>query len=252
MKNIRIIPRLDIKGHNIVKPVQTEALRIVGNPKELACKYYKQGADEIIYMDIVASLYQRNIDFEFLKLVCDGIFIPFTVGGGIRTIKDINNALRSGADKIAINTHAINNPEFLSEAIKEFGAQCIVLSVDAKKRPNGTWEAYTDGGRERTGKDVIKWVSEAIDLGVGEILITSIDMDGTRNGYDISLIEHISSISTMPVIACGGASGPKSMLEAVNIGKADALSMASILHYDDFEIYALKKYLSNAGLNIRI
>ena len=147
MKNIRVIPRLDIKGPNVVKPVHTEALRVVGNPKELAKRYYEEGADELIYLDIVASLYQRNLDFDLLKSVTENIFIPVTVGGGIRTIHDINNALRSGADKVAINTYAVRRPKFLSEASREFGSQCVVLYIEAKKQKDGSYEAYTDGGR---------------------------------------------------------------------------------------------------------
>ncbi|MBI5728779.1 MAG: tRNA-dihydrouridine synthase, partial [Candidatus Magasanikbacteria bacterium] len=157
MKNVRIIPRLDIKGQNVVKPVQTEALRIVGKPKELACRYYEEGADELIYLDIVASLYQRNLDFDLLKFVTQDIFIPVTVGGGIRTIHDINNALRAGADKVAINTHVIHHPEFITEAAKEFGSQCVVLFVEAKKQSNGSYEVYTDGGRERSGVEALSW-----------------------------------------------------------------------------------------------
>src|SRR3990167_1380635 len=177
-KNVRIIPRLDIKGPNVVKPVMTEALRIVGNPRELAYRYYKEKADEIVYMDIVASLYGRNLDLDQLKTVTEGIFIPITVGGGIRSIGDINNALRAGADKVAINTNAISHPEFLKEAVETFGAQCIVLSVDAKKQANGQYEPYTDGGREKTGKEVVPWVKKAIEMGVGEIMVASIDKEG--------------------------------------------------------------------------
>src|SRR3989344_2937347 len=185
MKTVRLIPRLDIKGSNIVKGVHTEGLRVVGHPKELALKYYQEGADEIAYMDIVASLYDRNLDFDQLRSVCDNIFIPFTVGGGIRSINDINNALRAGADKVAINTHAIHHPEFLAEAARNFGSQCIVLSIEAKKIRVNKWEAYTEGGRERTSVDVVEWARTAIDLGVGEIMLTSIDQDGTQRGYDM-------------------------------------------------------------------
>src|SRR3989338_1993955 len=222
MKNIRIIPRLDIKGPNVIKGVHTEGLRIVGDPKKLAAEYYQQGADEIIYMDIVASLYQRNLDFDQLKSVSDNIFIPFTVGGGIRSINDINNALHSGADKVAINTYAVKNPEFLSEAAKKFGAQCIVLSVEAKKIAENKWEAYTDGGRERTGLDAVSWIKKAIDLGVGEILITSIDRDGTYQGYDMELIKAVTSFAPIPVIAHGGAGSPENILEVIRDAKADA------------------------------
>ncbi|KKS00016.1 MAG: imidazole glycerol phosphate synthase subunit HisF [Candidatus Magasanikbacteria bacterium GW2011_GWC2_41_17] len=252
MKNIRIIPRLDIKGPNVVKPIHTEALRVVGNPQELAYRYYQEGADELIYLDIVASLYQRNLDFELLKSVTQNIFIPITVGGGIRTIHDINNALRSGADKVAINTRIVHHSEFITEAVKKFGSQCIVLFVEAKKKLDGSYEVYTDGGREHSRKDVIEWVKQAIDLGVGEILLSSIDQDGTRRGYDIELLEKINQFATIPVIAHGGAGSFESLKEAVNTGLADALAMSSVLHYNDFSINEAKQYLKKNNINVRI
>jgi imidazole glycerol-phosphate synthase subunit HisF len=252
MKNVRLIPRLDIKGPNVVKPVQTDALRIVGNPKELADRYYREGADELIYLDIVASLYQRNIDFDLLKSVTENIFIPITVGGGIRSIHDINNVLRSGADKIAVNTHAVRHPEFIPEAVREFGSQCIVLYVEAKRQSNGEYEAYTDGGRERSGLEVVEWVKQALDLGVGEILITSVDRDGTRKGYDLELVEKITEFSHVPVIAHGGAGKPETLRDAIIRGKADALGVASIFHYQESSILEIKKYLKGEDINVRI
>jgi len=252
MKNVRIIPRLDIKGPNVVKPVHTEALRVVGNPKELIQRYYREGADEIIYMDIVASLYQRNLDFDLLKSVTDGIFIPFTVGGGIRSIHDINSALRSGADKVAINTFAIHHPEFITEAAKEFGSQCVVLSIEAKKQPNGTWEAYTDGGREPSGVDAVAWAKKGMELGAGEIMITSIDRDGTRRGYDLELIKRITDFAIVPVIVYGGAGSPEQVKNVILEGKADAAAAASVFHYKDFSIGDLKKYLKEENINVRL
>ncbi|QQG42893.1 MAG: imidazole glycerol phosphate synthase subunit HisF [Candidatus Giovannonibacteria bacterium] len=251
MKNIRIIPRLDIKGPNVVKPVHTEALRVVGDPKESAIRYHKEGADELIYLDIVASLYQRNLDFDLLKSVTENIFIPVTVGGGIRTIHDINNALRSGADKVAINTYAVRHPEFLSEAAKEFGSQCIVLYIEAKKQPNGAYEAYTDGGREHSGLDAVEWARRGIELGVGEILVTSVDRDGTRRGYDLDLIRRISAFSPVPVIAHGGAGDLESLDKVIMDGKADAISASSIFHYGDFKIGDVKNYLKAKNINVR-
>lgn len=251
MKKIRIIPRLDIKGPNVVKGIHCEGLRVIGDPSVLARKYYKNGADELLCMDIVASLYQRNFDFDLLRSISDGIFIPITVGGGIRSINDINNALRAGADKVAINTHAIKNPSLLKEASKKFGSQCIVLSVEAKKRPDGSWEAYTDGGREHTGINAIEWIKKALGLGIGEIVITSIDNDGTRKGYDIELIQKISSFSTVPVIVYGGAEGPKSFFDILKKCEPEGLSAASIFHYDDFRINDIKKYLSTKNFPIR-
>ncbi|MDP3710337.1 MAG: imidazole glycerol phosphate synthase cyclase subunit [bacterium] len=249
--NKRIIARLDIKGGNVVKPVHTEALRIVGKPRERAELYYKQGIDEIVYMDIVASLYGRNLDFDLLRSVAENIFVPLTVGGGIRTIKDINEALRSGADKVAINTYAIGNPNFLEKAIHEFGSQCIVLSIEAKKQANGHWEAYTDGGRERTGVDVVEWARQGIKRGVGELLITSIDRDGTRQGYDLDLIKRISSLSPIPVIAYGGAGKPEDMGEVIKKARADAVAAASIFHYDLCSVREIKKHLNSIGVYTR-
>lgn len=252
MKNIRIIPRLDIKGPNVVKPIQTEALRVVGNPKELATRYYLEGADEIIYLDIVASLYQRNLNFDLLKSVTKDIFIPVTAGGGIRTIRDINYALRSGADKVAINTHLVRNPKFINEAVKEFGSQCIVLFIEAKKQVDGSYEVYTDGGRERTGLEIIDWAKKAVKLGVGEILISSIDKDGTKNGFDIELLKKINRIAPIPVIAHGGAGSLDSLKSAVQDGGADALGISSILHYRDYSIKEIKNFLKSNNINVRI
>lgn len=250
-KNIRIVTRLDIKGPNVVKPVMTEALRIVGKPRELIKRYYKEGADEIVYMDIVASLYGRNLDLEQLQQVTEGIFIPITVGGGIRSIGDINNALRSGADKVAINTYAVSHPRFLKEAVETFGAQCIVLSVDAKKLQDGRYEPYTDGGREKTGREVVPWVKEAIKMGVGEVMIASIDREGTRQGYDLELVRSITSFSPVPVIVHAGAGSLDSIYEVIKVGSADAVSASSIFHYKEQNIRNVKKYLAKKGIPIR-
>ena len=251
MKNTRIIPLLHIKGPNVVKPVHTEALRIVGQPKELAKRYYEEGADEIIYLDIVASLYQRNLDFDLLKVVTENIFVPVTVGGGIRSIHDINNALRAGADKVAVNTYAIHHPEFLTEAAKEFGSQCIVLYIEAKRQPGGMYEVYTDGGRERSGVEAVGWARRGIELGAGEILVTSIDQDGTRRGYDLELVKKITEFSPIPVIAHGGAGKPDSILEVIKNGRADAASASSIFHYQELDIAHVKKHLRNNEVNVR-
>lgn len=252
MKNIRVIPLLHIKGPNVVKPVHTEALRIVGNPEELANRYYQEGADEIIYLDIVASLYQRNFDFELLKSVSRDVFIPFTVGGGIRTIQDIRNALRVGADKVAINTHAMKNPDFLKAASKVYGSQCIVLFIEAKKIGNGKWEAYTDGGREKTGIDAVEWAKRGVDLGVGEILITSIDRDGTQKGYESELVSAVTSWAPIPVVAHGGAGDFQTVEDVVLKDKADAVALSSSLHYKNFSIKELKRHLYNKKINVRI
>ncbi len=247
---MRLITRLDIKGPNVVKTVRTEGLRVVGNPKELAERYYAEGADELIYLDIVASLYQRNLDFDQLKAVSENIFIPLTAGGGIRSVHDIGMALRSGADKVAINTYAIKNPEFLREAAETFGSQCIVLSVEAKRVGEGKWEAYTDGGREHTGVDAIEWIKKGIALGAGEILLTSIDADGTRNGYDLELIRAVKSFATVPVVAHGGAGKPADVVEAAKTG-TDAISASSIFHYNLFSFQETKEALKDAGYAVR-
>ncbi|KKT57843.1 MAG: imidazole glycerol phosphate synthase subunit HisF [Candidatus Giovannonibacteria bacterium GW2011_GWC2_44_9] len=252
VKNIRILPLLNIKGMNVVKPVHTEALRVVGDPKKMALRYYEEGADELIYLDIVASLYQRNLDFDLLKSVTENIFIPVTAGGGIRSIQDINNALRAGADKVAINTFAVRNPEFLSRAAKEFGSQCIVLYIEAKKQQDGSYEAYTDGGRERSGFNAIEWAKRGIELGAGEILITSVDRDGTRRGYDLDLIKQIASFATVPIIAHGGAGDLKSIERVVAENCADAISASSIFHYKDFNIRDIKNYLKEKDINVRM
>lgn len=251
MAKIRIISRLDVKGSNVVKPVMTEALRVVGNPRDLIKRYYKEGADEIVIMDIVASLYSRNLDLEQLRKVTEGIFIPITVGGGIRSIGDINNALRAGADKVAINTYAVKKPKFLKTAVETFGAQCIVLSVDAKLQTNGHYEPYTDGGREKTGLEVVPWVREAINMGVGEVMIASIDRDGTRNGYDLELVKSITSFAPVPVIAHAGAGTLDSIFQVIDEGRADAISASSIFHYKELSIKAVKKYLSKKGVPVR-
>lgn len=254
MKKIRIIPRLDVKGPNVVKGIHMEGLRVMGSPIELAKKYFEQGADELIYMDIVASLYERNIDFELVKAVANELFIPLTVGGGIRTLHDINDALRAGADKVAINTFATKHPAFLKDAVHEFGSQCIVLSVEAKRSTNhpSGWEVYTDGGREHSGRDVQEWVQEALSYEIGEIMLTSVDFDGTKKGYDLELIAKISPLCPVPLVVYGGASDAHSMIDAVEKGVVDGLACASMLHYDKWTIDEIKAQLSSASLPIRL
>lgn len=252
MKKVRIIPRLDIKGPNVVKGIHCEGLKVVGSPKDLAYKYYREGADELLCMDIVASLYQRNFDFDILRSLVQNIFIPITVGGGIRSINDINNALRAGADKVAINTYATKHPEFLNEAVRKFGAQCIVLSIEAKGVGPDKWEIYTDGGREHTGIDAIEWVKKAISLGIGEIVVTSIDNDGTRNGYELELIKSVTAISPVPVVAHGGAGSLESFKNVFSKYRPDGLAVASVFHYKDFKIKEIKKYLDKNKIPVRI
>lgn len=247
----RLIPRLDIKGPNVVKGIHMEGLRVMGDPVALAKKYYDQGADELVAMDIVASLYGRCPDFDLMRSVADELFIPLTMGGGIQSIRDINNFLRAGADKVAINTGAVRRPELLAEAVHEFGAQCIVLSVEAKRTKTGRWEAYTDGGREHSGLDVLEWIKRGLELGIGEILLTSVDFDGTRKGYDMELLGAVAAFAPVPVIIHGGAKDASSLRQAIQEGRADAVCMASILHYDEWTVGNLKKELTAHSIPIR-
>ena len=229
--NIRIIPRLDIKGPNLVKGIHLEGLRVLGKPWDFAYRYYKEGADELIYIDAVASLYGRNNLLEIVKKTAENIFIPLTVGGGIRSLDDIKNLLRAGADKVAVNTGAIHNPDLIKKGALAFGSQCIVSYIEAK-HINGRYEAMTDNGREVTGKNVFDWAKQVVDLGAGEILLTSIDNEGTGLGYDLELIKAIAEEVPVQVIASGGCGKTEHIIEASKIGKADAVSASSIFHYN--------------------
>jgi cyclase len=235
--NIRIIARLDIKGPNLIKGLQFDGYRVLGTAGEFAEIYYREGVDELIYQDVVASLYRRNSLFEIIEQTAKKIFIPLTVAGGIRSIEDIRCILRAGADKVAINTAAIENPRLLSEASKIFGSQCIVSSIEAYKKDDGSYEVWVDYGREPSGVDAIEWAKKVEDLGAGEILLTSINNDGMGKGFDIELINEISTMVSIPVIACGGACGRNDFVKAVKEGKADAVAAASVFHY----YYAMPK-----------
>nr|WP_320161317.1 imidazole glycerol phosphate synthase cyclase subunit [uncultured Methanoregula sp.] len=245
--NVRVIPRLDIKGPNLVKGIHLEGLRVLGKPEQFARYYYETGADELIYIDVVASLYGRNSILDMIKKTSQEIFIPLTVGGGLRTIGDIQNALRAGADKVALNTAAIRDPALLREASKKFGSSTIVVSIAAKKKEAGVYEAFTDNGRERTGINVIEWAKKAEELGAGEIYLMSIDRDGTGLGYDIGLIKSVAKAVSIPVIAAGGAGKLDHLSEVINDGCADAISMASILHYAFIETNYLDADYSSEG-----
>lgn len=229
---VRIIPRLDIKGPNLVKGIHLEGLRVLGKPERFARYYYEQGADELLYMDVVASLYQRNSLLEFVAKTAREIFIPMTVGGGLRTIDDIRQVLRAGADKVSLNTAAIQHPGLIQEASRRFGSSTIVVSIEAIKAPDGSYEAYTDNGRESTGIDALEWAVQAAELGAGEILVTSIDREGTGTGFDLDLTRKISESVPIPVIACGGAGQVGHVSDVVNDGAADAVCLASVLHYE--------------------
>ena len=229
--SIRIIPRLDIKGPNVVKGVHLEGLRVLGKPEQFARLYYEQGADELIYLDTVASLYGRNHLAEIVSRAAERIFIPLTVGGGIRSVQDIQRLLRAGADKVAINTAAVRNPSLIREGARAFGSQCMVVYVEAKSRSPHHYECLTDNARERTGIEVFDWVRRAEDLGAGEILLTSVDREGTGSGYDLELTARVAELVDIPVIASGGVGHQRHALEGILQGQADAVCAASIFHY---------------------
>lgn len=231
-KNIRIIPRLDIKGPDLVKGIHLEGLRVLGKPERFARYYYEAGADELIYMDVVASLYSRNSLHDIITKTAREIFIPLTVGGGLRTIDDIREVLKAGADKVSLNTAAIKNPAIIREAALKFGSSTIVVSIETIRQPDGKYLAYTDNGREYTGVEVISWAKRVEELGAGELVITSIDREGTGIGYDIELTKMIADAVSIPVIACGGAGTMEHIAQVLSDGGADAAAVASILHYE--------------------
>jgi len=234
MPTIRVIPRLDIKGPNLVKGIHLEGLRVLGKPWDFAYKYYQDGADELIYIDAVASLYGRNNLLDIVRKTAENIFIPLTVGGGIRSMEDIRQLLRAGADKVAINTAAVHRPELIREGAREFGSQCIVTSIQAK-RIEKDYLAFTDNARENSGKNVFDWTKQVVELGAGEILLTSIDREGTGQGYDLELIQKVAESVPVPVIAHGGCGKPEHLKEVIQKGKADAICAASVFHYHYLE-----------------
>lgn len=249
-KPIRLIARLDVKGENLIKGVHLEGLRIIGAPQEYAKKYYKQGADELIYMDIVASLYGRSNLVDIVRRTAHDVFVPMTVGGGIRTVDDVSKLLQAGADKVAINSAAVRRPELISEVSRKFGSQCMTLSIEAKRYDTGKWEIYTDCGRERSGIDAVEWAVKGVSLGAGEILVTSIDQEGTRKGFDNELMRVISNAVSVPVIASGGYGAP-SHLSAVVASGADAVAFADALHYTRTTIPELRDFASSLGIAVR-
>jgi imidazole glycerol-phosphate synthase subunit HisF len=251
LAGVRIIPRLDIKGPNLIKGIHLEGLRVVGDPHAFALDYYQQGADELVFMDIVASLYQRNNLTEIIKRAADQIFVPITVGGGIRSLDDVRTLLHSGADKVAINTAAIARPALITEVSQRFGAQCMVLSVEAKRRPAGDgWEAFTDNGREHTGLDVADWVEQAVALGAGEVMLTSVDQEGTRKGFDIDLLHAVARRVQVPIIASGGYGRPEDLMAAATTG-ASGIAVADALHWKRTTVRELKSQARLGGLEVR-
>ncbi len=247
----RVIPCLDVKDGRVVKGTNFVGLRDAGDPIELAKKYDDERADELVFLDITASHEKRGTIVDVARGCASQVFIPFTVGGGIRTVDDMRVILKAGADKISINSAAVKNPDVISEGAKKFGSQCIVLAVDAKKIADGRWEVYVNGGRKPTGIDCIEWVKWAVDLGAGEILLTSMDADGTKDGYDIELTRAVSEAVNVPVIASGGAGELEHFYKVLVDGKADAVLAASVFHYGKYTIRQVKEYLAGRGVEVR-
>ncbi len=246
----RIIPCLDVLEGRVVKGIQFKNLRLAGDPPKLARLYEDQGADEIVFLDIGASPENRKILINVVKKTAEELSIPLSVGGGIRSVKDMEEVLCSGADKISVNTAAVKNPEIIREGAEIFGSQCIIVAIDAKRREGG-WEVYIYGGRKPTGLDAVEWAKKVERLGAGEILLTSMDRDGTTSGYDVELTRAISSAVSIPVIASGGAGSPEHMYEVLTIGKADAALAASIFHYGVYTVRSIKEYLRKRGVLVR-
>jgi imidazole glycerol-phosphate synthase subunit HisF len=248
----RIIPCLDVNKGRVVKGIKFLNLVDAGDPVEAAYGYNLAGADEVVFLDITASHEKRKTIIDVIRKTAEKVFIPLTVGGGIREVDDMELILKNGADKISVNTAAVNNPKLIKDGANKFGSQCIVLAVDAKKKAGSGWEVYTHGGRTATGMDVILWVKRAVKLGAGEILLTSMDADGTKAGYDIALNKAVSEAVPVPVIASGGAGSPEHMLHVLKEGKADAVLAASIFHYKEYTVRSVKQYLSKRGIPVRL
>lgn len=248
---MRVIARIDVKNEFAIKGVHLEGVRKVGDPNELALKYYNEGIDEIVFMDAVASLYDRNNLFKIIESACEEVFIPVTIGGGIRTLDDIEKALYAGADKVAINTAAIRNPDFIRSASRKYGSQCIVGSIEAKSQTDG-WEAYIDNGREKTGVDVLEWARELEKLGAGEILLTSIDQEGTQRGFEIRLAKEINQAVSIPVIISGGMGDLIHISDLANQADPSALACAASLHYNKISVMEIKRYMQQNDIEVRI
>ena len=252
MHTKRIIPCLDVKNGRVVKGTNFVSLRDAGDPVELAAFYDREMADELVFLDITASSDGRNTMVDVVRRTASQVFIPFTVGGGIRSVEDIRTMLHAGADKVSLNTAAVKNPALIADGAKSFGRQCIVLAVDAKRSGQGRWEVYINGGRTPTGLDVLDWIKQGVDLGAGEILLTSMDCDGTKDGYDNALNRAVSEMVAVTVIASGGAGTLEHFAEALTQGKADAVLAASVFHYGEFSIRQTKEYLRDKGIEVRL
>ena len=248
----RIIPCLDVKNGRVVKGMSFVNLVDAGDPVESAIQYDKEGADELVFLDITASSDSRNITIDMVEKVANSIFIPFTVGGGIRSVDDFNALLRAGADKVSVNSAAVFRPELISEAAYKFGSQCVVVAIDAKRKADGGWEVYVNGGRKAVGLDAVQWAVKCQELGAGEILLTSMDEDGQKKGYDLELTKAVSENVSIPVIASGGAGALEHFYDAFTVGKADAVLAASLFHFGEIPIPALKKYLDKKNIPVRL
>ena len=248
----RIIPCLDVSAGRVVKGVNFVELRDAGDPVEVARRYDEQGADEITFLDITASSDDRNIILHVVEQAAEQVFIPLTVGGGVRTVDDVRRLLNAGADKVSMNTAAVNNPQLVAEAAGKVGSQCIVVAIDAKQVAPGKWEVFTHGGRNRTGLDVIEWAQRIAALGAGEILLTSMDRDGTKNGFDLSLTRAVSDAVSIPVIASGGVGSLEHLADGVTLGRADAVLAASIFHFGDHTVRDAKELMRARGIEVRL
>ncbi len=252
----RVIPCLDVKEGRVVKGVKFENLRDAGDPVEIAKQYDAEEADELVFLDITASHEKRNILLDVVTRTAEAVFMPLTVGGGVRTTDDIRTLLKSGADKVSLNTRAVENPQVLKDGAEKFGAQCVVLAIDAKRRnpndPSKGWEVFTHGGRTATGKDAVEWARQGVELGAGEILLTSMDRDGTKNGYDLELTCAISEAVSVPVIASGGVGNLDHLADGILKGKADAVLAASIFHYREYSVKQAKEYLKYKNIPVRL
>lgn len=251
MLSKRIIPCLDVKDGKVVKGINFKGLKEVGDPIALAKKYYEQGADELVFLDISATNEKRSTMIEVVNRVAKAIFIPFTVGGGVRSVEDMRALLLAGADKISLNSAAIKNPDLIKEGAKLFGSQCIVIAIDAKQRADGGYNVYINGGREDTGLDLMDWLKQALSLGAGEVLLTSMDKDGTKQGFDIAMLKQVNEIAKVPVIASGGCGSIEDFKEVFTCNAADAALAASLFHYDEVTIQEVKAYLHDANIPIR-
>lgn len=248
----RIIPCLDVKDGRVVKGVNFVNLTDVGDPVDAARAYYEAGCDELVFLDITATHEERDTTVEMVRHVADQVFIPFTVGGGIRSVEDMNKMLKAGADKVAVNSSAVANPQLIKDCAEKFGSQCVVVAIDGRRKADGSWHVYVAGGRKDTGKDLIEWAKEAVDLGAGEILLTSMDKDGTKSGFDLDMLNAVASVVDVPIIASGGAGNKEHMVEVFQETPATGALAASIFHFGEVSITETKQAMQEAGIEVRL